>query len=154
MRPSIKRVLLGLMGASVLLGGLAACGHRGGFSAHASPEEQAQWRGKMVERVGSRLDLSAEQKAKLDALAVKLQEQRTALMGTTTDPRAELQTLVSGDKFDRARAQTLVREKTTALTTKSPEVIAAMGDFYDSLSPAQQGKVREYLQGRRGWWRS
>jgi periplasmic protein CpxP/Spy len=157
MRPSIKRTLIGLLGATVLIGavsGLSACGHRSGFSANASPEDQAEWRGKMVERVGSRLDLSSEQKTKLDALAVKLQEQRSALMGTTTDPRAEVATLVAGEKFDRTRAQALLREKTNALTTKSPEVIAATADFYDSLNPAQQAKVRDYLQGRRGWWRS
>ena len=32
-------------------------------------------------------------------------------------------------------------------------VVAALGDFYDSLNPAQQQKVREFLQKRRGWHR-
>jgi Spy/CpxP family protein refolding chaperone len=63
-----------------------------------------------------------------------------------------VQALVAGEKFDRARAQTLVTDKTAALNAKSPEVIAALGDFYDSLTPTQQAKVRDYLQGRHGWW--
>jgi hypothetical protein len=33
-------------------------------------------------------------------------------------------------------------------------VIAALGDFYDSLQPAQQQKVRDMMQRRRGWMAS
>ncbi len=50
----------------------------------------------MVERVGSRLDLDEAQKAKLGVLADQLRAQRNALVGSTTDPRAELQSLVAG----------------------------------------------------------
>ena len=35
---------------------------------------------------------------------------------------------------------------------RDAEVIAAAGDFYDSLTPAQQTKVREFMQKRSGWW--
>ena len=86
-------------------------------------------------------------------LAEKLHAQRLALMGDKPDPRADIQALVAGERFDRARAQTLVAEKTAALTSQSPEVIAAMGDFYDSLNPAQQQKVREFMNRGRRWGR-
>ena len=154
MKTWIKRTLYTLVGAGIVLGGLSACGHqRHGYGGSMSAEDQAEMRGKIVERVSSKLDLNAEQKQRLGVLADKLQEQRTALIGKTTDPRADVQALVAGDKFDRTRAQTLVAEKTTAITGKSPEVINAMADFYDSLSPAQQTKVREAMQKRRhGWW--
>jgi periplasmic protein CpxP/Spy len=152
MKPWIKRTLIGLFGASILVGGLTACGHRGHGGA-MSAEQSAEFRGKMVERVSSKLDLNADQKQRLTVLADKLNEQRTALMGKTPDPRADIQALVAGEKFDRTRAQTLVQEKTAALNTKSPEVIAAMGDFYDSLNPTQQAKVREFMQKRGGWRR-
>jgi hypothetical protein len=48
-----------------------------------------------------------------------------------------------------------VGEKMAAVNAKSPEVIAALGDFYDSLAPAQQAKVRDFMEhrGGRGWWR-
>ena len=76
------------------------------------------------------------------------------MAGQGGDPRAQVQALVVGDKFDRARAQALVSEKTAAVNAKSPEVIAALGDFYDHLNPAQQAKVREFMQRRHGgWWR-
>lgn len=154
MRSWIRRTLIGLFGATVLVGGLAACGHRGEHHGwNASPEEQARMRGKMIDRVSDRLELDAAQKAKLGVLADKLSEQRTALKGKTTDPRAEVKALVAGDKFDRTRAQALVTEKTAAITGKSPEVIAAAADFYDSLRPEQQAKVRDFMDRRGGWWR-
>jgi len=154
MHPWIKRTLYGLFGASILVGGLSGCGHhRHEYGMGMSDTERAEFRGKMVERVASKLDLNADQKQRLGVLADKLQEQRAALVGKTTDPRAEVQALVAGGKFDRSRAQSLVAEKTAALNSKSPEMIAAMADFFDSLTPAQQTKVREALQGRHGWWR-
>ncbi|MGO4327596.1 Spy/CpxP family protein refolding chaperone [Cupriavidus sp. 2TAF22] len=155
MRPWIKRTLFGMFGAGIALGGLSACGsyHHGGPGGRMSPEEVAQMREKMIERVSKKLDLNAEQKQRLAVLADKLREQRAALTGNAADPRAEVQALVAGDRFDRARAQTLVSEKTAAINTKSPEVIAAMADFYDSLNATQQQQVREFLQKRRGGWR-
>ncbi len=154
MKPWIKRTLFSLFGASILVGGLSACGHhRHGYGASMSAEDQAQMRGKIVERVAGKLDLNAEQKQRLNVLADKLQEQRAALVGKTTNPRADMQALVAGEKFDRTRAQTLLTEKTAAITSKSPEVITAMADFYDSLTPTQQTKVREAMQkGHHGWW--
>ena len=96
--------------------------------------------------------LNEDQKKRLDALAGKLHEQRLALRGAT-DPRADVRALIAGDKFDRDKARTLVGDKVAAVNTKSPEVIAAFGDFFDSLSPAQQAKVRGFLERRRhGWW--
>jgi protein CpxP len=155
MKPWIKRTLFSLFGASILIGGLAACGHhRHEYGANMSAEEQSHKRSKIIERVAGKLDLTAEQRQRLGVLADKLQAQRAALVGTTTNPRAELQALVAGEKFDRTRAQALLTEKTAAIASKSPEMIAAMADFYDSLTPVQQTKVRDAMQGgRHGWWR-
>ena len=63
----------------------------------------------------------------------------------------KVRSLVAGEKFEREKAQALVGSKVAAVTAGSPQVIAAFGDFYDSLSPAQQAKVREFLDRRRGW---
>ena len=151
MRPWIKRTLYGVFGASILIGGLSACGHHHGGGWQMSEADSAKMRERMIERASSKLDLDATQKQKLAVLADKLKEQRMALVGSTTDPRAELQALVAGTKFERERAQSLVEAKTGALRSKSPEVIAAAGEFFDSLKPEQQQKVRELLTKRHGW---
>jgi Spy/CpxP family protein refolding chaperone len=153
MKSWTRRTLYGLFGAFITLGALTACGHRyehGGWNANA--EEQARHRAKVVDRVASRLDLNEAQKAKLAALVATVQAQRAAMAGQP-NPRAQFQALVAGDKFDRAAAQALIAKTTAAVETRSPEVIAALADFYDSLDAKQQAKVREYLQQRRGWWR-
>lgn len=153
MKTWIKRTLLGLLGATVLVGGLSACGHhRHSWGATLSPEAYAQSRDKLVDRVAGKLDLNAEQKQRLAKLGDKVFEQRKALIGQTTDPRAELRALLSSDKFDRTRALALITEKTAVLQDKSPEVVAALADFYDSLNPAQQQQVRGYLEGRHRWF--
>ena len=154
MKPWIKKTLIGLFGATLLAGSLSACSHsQRGYGANASAEDIAKFRGKMIDRVASKLDLNEEQKKRLNIVADKFHEQRTAMMAQGKEPRAELKALISGEKFDRTRAQTLVTEKTTAVQGKSPEMIAAIADFYDSLSPAQQQKVRDFMEHRGGWFR-
>ena len=153
MKHWIKRSLIGLFGASIVVGGLTACANRHhGYSMAASEEDSAKFKTRMVERVGKALELNEQQKQRLAALGDRLREQRLALIGNTTDPRAELRALVAGAQFDKARAQAIVEEKTTALRGKSPEVIAAAADFFDSLNPAQQQKVRDFMQRRHGWF--
>lgn len=156
MKPWIKKTLIGLFGAGIVIGGLSACGHRyggheGGWQS-ASAEDRAKWRERAIERAGKELQLDEAQKQRLGALFDKMREQRDALVGSTTNPRAEVGALIAGAKFDQARAQTLVQEKTGALRDKSPEVIAAMAAFYDGLNADQQQKVREFLNKRRGRW--
>ena len=155
MRPWLKRTFIGLFGATVLVGGLAACshGHHGPFSGQMNEEDATKMRTRMVERVGKELDLDATQKQNLNTLADKLREQRLALMSGANDPRAEVQALVAGPKFDRDRAQGIVTAKTDALRGKSPEVIAAAATFYDSLKPEQQQKVRDFMAKRGHGWR-
>jgi periplasmic protein CpxP/Spy len=159
MKRWIKRSLIAVFGLSIIGAGLAACGHRhpgSGFT-QASAEDVAKWRGRIVERAAKELELNEAQKQRLGVLFDKMNEQRTAFVGSTTDPRASLRTLVQGEKFDRTQASALITEKTEAVRGKSPEVINAMAEFFDSLNPSQQAKVREFMDKRGfrsgGGWR-
>ena len=153
MKPWIKKTLIGFAGATLLVGGLTACGSRGHHDhASMSPERVMEMRGKMIERVSDKLDLNEAQKLKLGVLADEMIAQRQAMRGDSADPRTELKALVATEKFDRTRAQTLLTQKTEVVQAGGPKVIAAMADFYDSLNPAQQAEVRERLDKRRGWW--
>jgi len=154
MKRWLKRTLIGVFGASVLFGGLAACSHRyhhGGDWNSMSDEDVAKRKAWMIDRVSGRLDLDDAQKAKLGTLADQLRAQRQALVGGT-DPRAEIQSLVAGNTFDRTKAKAFIDGKAQTIQAKSPELIAALGDFYDSLRPEQQQKVRDFMsRGRHGW---
>ena len=156
MKTWLKRTLIGIVGASALFGTFAALSqhgpHRWGW--HTMSEADAvKLKTRLVEKAGSHLDLDAVQIGKLGIVVDKLRAQRAALIGEAGaghDPRAQLQSLIAGPSFDRNKAQLLVQSKTTALQTGSPEVIAALADFFDSLRPEQQAKVREILaRGKR-----
>lgn len=151
MKRWIKRTLFAVFGLAALAGGLAAYGHQeyGHGMGQATAEDIAKWRGKALEHAGRELQLDDTQKMRLGQLFDKLNEQRTALLGAT-DPRAAMQAVIGGDRFDRDRANTLLAEKTDAVRLKGPEVITAAADFFDSLRPDQQAKVREFLAKHQG----
>ena len=150
MKRWIKRTFVAVFGTAILVGGLTACGgHHGGWN-NMTEADGTKVRERMLERAGKELNLDNAQKQRLATLADKLRDQRTALMGTT-DPRAQMQALVAGPTFDRANAQALVEAKTAAVRAKSPELIAAAADFFDSLKPEQQQQVREFMNKRRGY---
>lgn len=152
MKPWIKRTAIGAFVGALTLGGLAACGHHHRHGP-MNDEQVLEMRGKAVERIAGKLDLNEAQKAKLGALADELMAQRKAMRGSS-EPRTELQALIAGNAFDRAKAQALLEQKTQAVQAGGPKLIAALGDFYDSLSPAQQAQVRQFMAERRhgGWW--
>ena len=160
MTPWIKYTLIGVFGTAVLFGGLSACAHRhhGGMMSEA---DMTQMRERFIDKASRELALDAAQKSKLGLLADAIKAQRNALMGDatnpaanpSTNPRTELAALMAGSQFDRSHAQALVDSKTGALRDKAPAVVAAMADFFDSLQPAQQQKVRDFIARGRGHWR-
>jgi Spy/CpxP family protein refolding chaperone len=156
MKTWIKRSLIGLAATATLAGGLIAWGGHGHHARGGWSEERiTEVRGKAIERISDRLTLNAAQQQKLDAVADELLASRQALRGGTADPRTELQALIGSEKFDRSRAQALLEQKTQVAQGQGPKLIAAFGDFYDSLTPEQQKQVREALdkRGRGGWGR-
>ncbi|HYP82655.1 Spy/CpxP family protein refolding chaperone [Variovorax sp.] len=150
MRHWIRKSMLAVAGSAILLGGVAGCS-----MARHGEQDHAEWRARMIGKVADRLDLDATQRSKLDALAEKLHAQRMALRaaGGSGEPRAQVEALLAGPRFDQAAALRLVDEKTQALRAGSGELIAATAEFYDSLNAAQQQKVRDFVERRgRGRW--
>jgi periplasmic protein CpxP/Spy len=153
MQPWMKKSLIGLASVTVLLGGLTACGSRGHHGEGWSAERMSEVRGKVVDKISSKLDLNADQQQKLGALADQIIASRTAFRGEGADPRADFTALIIGDKFDRAAAQALLEKKTQAIQGNAPQTLDALANFYDSLNPEQQKQVRDKLEKRgHGWW--
>jgi Spy/CpxP family protein refolding chaperone len=151
---NFRRIVFGVLAATLVIGGQSACGHHRdhGWGANVTQEQFAQQRDKMVERAASKLDLNAEQKKLLSEVGDKFFDQRKAMIGQTSDPRAELRSLIAGPKLDTAKAQALITDKTSVMRARSPETLAALAAFYDSLNPAQQQKVRDLMDGHHGWF--
>ena len=153
MKTWIKRSLIGLTAVTIVLTGLTACGSRGDHARGWSYDRITEMRGKTIEKISDKLELNTDQKAKLGVLADEMIASRKAFMGNSADPRADMKALVAGEKFDRSKAQAMLEQKTQVMQGNGPKMLSAFGDFYDSLTPAQQQQVRAKMD-RRGhsWW--
>ena len=78
MKPWLKKSLIAVFGASIVLGGLTACGSRGDHARGWSDERVTEMRGKAIERISGKLELNEAQKQKLGLLADELIAQRKA----------------------------------------------------------------------------
>jgi Spy/CpxP family protein refolding chaperone len=145
---TLRRPLFGFCGGP-RMGGKRGCNGQGSMT----PEQLAQRRDRMVDRAADKLQLNAEQKPLLATLLDAMFAQRQAMVGQNTDMRAEFRSWFTGSSFDAARAQALINDKAGVLQSKSPEVVAALAAFFDGLNPAQQQKVRNFMEGPRGWFR-
>ena len=148
----LKQTLIGAAATVALIGSIAAYSqaeprfHGGPPSA----EDIAGHEARMLEHISKSLDLDTAQQAKLKALGAQLHAQHDTLMGSGTDPHTRMKALMAGNTFDRAGAQALVDEKVATLKANSPALIAAAGDFFDSLRPDQQQKVRDFMAKHHG----
>ena len=141
MRPWLRPSLAGVAGA------LPWFGRRPWQHRHDAPgaRDPVHWRSRFIDRAASRLQLDAAQRALLGELFDRLQAQKLALRGAG-DWRADLASLVHDGTFDRWHAHDLLNARLAAVREHGPQVIAALGEFYDALQPAQQQKLRELMQ--------
>jgi Spy/CpxP family protein refolding chaperone len=143
----LKRTLIGAAATAALAGSIAAWSqaeehfHGGPPSAADMATHQAA----MLAHIGKTLDLDATQQTRLQALASQLHAQHDKLIGSGDSMHDRMKALIAGPTFDRAGAQALIDEKIAAIRANSPALIAATGDFYDSLRPDQQQKVRDLM---------
>ena len=136
-----KRILIVSTGV-VLAISLSACGHR---AFHASPEERAEH---LVEYVSDDLDLDETQIASLNALKAKLLDLRKAMQQGQADSRDALLEIVSQPTLDRDRAVALIQGRLQTLQDQTPQIVAAIGDFYDGLNAEQQQELRNKMERR------
>ena len=65
MKRFIKKTLLGLFGGALIVGSLGACSHRGPGGWQSGTEASPESRARMVEKIGSRLDLDVSASKRL-----------------------------------------------------------------------------------------
>lgn len=150
MKTWLKRTLAGVAVSSALLGGLAYA-QEGGFH-HGPPtaEQMAQHEARMLAHIGKKLDLDANQAARLKTLADLFMAQHMPTAGA--DPHAAMTALIAGNTFDRAGATQLMNQHIAKMQANGPALINATGDFYDSLNPTQQQQVRELAAHHHGFF--
>lgn len=106
----------------------------------------------LADRISQRLDLNAEQEARLSRLLAAAQQQRQALRRDVLVP--ELRDLLADGTLDREAARLLLSERIAAVQMAAPALIDALADFFDALDGEQQQVLRFMLRLKhRGWGR-
>jgi len=152
MKTWLKRTLVGVAVSTALLGTVAAYSQGTGFHhGPPTPEQIAQHEATMLAHIGKKLNLDANQAAKLKVLADLFVAQHTP-PAAGADPHAAAKALIAGNTFDRAGAQNLLNQHIAKMQANGPAIIAATGDFFDSLNAAQQQQVRDLAARHHGFF--
>ena len=122
----------------VLVSALAACGH-------PSPEDSAAW---MVKKVSKELALDESQLTKLNAVKDEVLTLRKEWHEQRQASRSTALALLDKPTLDRQQAIDLINGHTRFVEEKAPELVAVVGDFYDSLTPQQQQTLRKDIKER------
>lgn len=105
-----------------------------------------------VAYVADELELDDAQTLKLETLKDTLLSTGQKFRTEVRPARGQLVELIGAESFDRDRALSLITGKTSFVEENAPEVLAAMGDFFDSLSAEQKAEVVERIEHRRERW--
>jgi len=136
------RYIVAIVSAVGVAVAVAACGHN--FRHHGSGDYAVRH----IEKLGKELNLSEAQTAKLNTVSETLRKGRETMRSKHNATRKAALALLDQPKLDRQRALGLVQQTTRDINDHAPEMITAMGEFYDSLTPPQQQKLREELKER------
>ena len=137
-----NRYIVAIVSALGIAVAVAGCGH--GMRHH----ESGDYAIRHIEKLGKELNLNGAQTAKLNAVTETLRKGRDTMRGKHEERQKAMLALLDQPKLDRQRALGLVQETTRDINDRAPEVVAVMGDFYDSLTPPQQQKLRDELKER------
>ena len=106
---------------------------------------------RIIERIGSKLDLDDNQSAALETFAAEMLETRQLMKGDDGDLRAQMTELVIADTFDQSKALLMINDRAAALQANAPELIAAAAVFLDGLTTEQKEQIQSFSEkaGRR-----
>jgi protein CpxP len=137
-----KRTIILITSGVLLIGGVVACNH--GIH-HGSAEERGEW---IVEKASNKLELNAAQKAKLVEVKNEFLDVRKAMRSDRTQTRADILAMLKQPTLDREKVNAIVGQKIAAIDTHSPEIIDAIGNFYDSLDDSQRAELSEFIEDK------
>ena len=138
MKPISKRIVILLAGSAVIVGTLAACGHH----RYHDPEKRGEW---IVEKVTDELELNESQQAKLETVRKEILTVRKDMHADRKNVREEILVMLDQPQLDRQKVLSMVEQKTVSINQHAPQVVNALGDFYDSLSDEQREELREHF---------
>ncbi|MGD8498866.1 MAG: Spy/CpxP family protein refolding chaperone [Chromatiales bacterium] len=102
----------------------------------------------IVQKLSEELELNPYQHEQLVALKDTLLSARQTVHGSRGELRGEMMELLEAPSLDRGAALALITRRAEALQQQAPELVNAVGDFHDSLSPEQRVELRKRIEER------
>ena len=145
-----KKKLLWVAVPIVLLLGVGAAGagykHQRG---HYGPEH-------MDESISERLELTAEQKEKLEAVKEAIIQGRAQMRQDREEVMNEIIAEVRKPEMDQARVMDLIAQRASRIDGMAQRVVGPIIEFHKSLHDEQRQKIINRLESLRdwgrGWW--
>lgn len=135
-----KRTIILITSGVLLIGGVVAC-NRGMH--HGSAEERSEW---IVEKASEELELNAAQKAKLVKVKNEFLDVRKTMRNQSEQTRADVLTMLKQPTLDREKVNAIISQKIAIINTRSPAIVDAIGNFYDSLDDSQRAELSEFIE--------
>jgi len=103
---------------------------------------------RMMEKIGERLELDEQQKAKLSQFSEKLQAMRKEKREAHKGGRQELISLLDTVTLDREKALSLLDERHQTFKNHMTGMVDAFAEFSDSLNTSQREELKEIFAQR------
>lgn len=138
MKPITKKILFALGGVGLVVS-VAAYGHH---QCH-DPEQKGNW---IVEKISSELELTEPQVEKLEDVRDQMMNARKQMHQERKVAREDILNLLGQSSLDRDQSLAMINQRLDAIRDKAPQLVNALGDFYDSLTPEQRQELRERIE--------
>lgn len=135
-----KRTIIYITGGALLTLGVVACNH--GMH-YGSAEERGEW---IVEKVSKELELNQVQQARLVEVKDEFLNIRMTMRSDREKTRTDVLAMLQQPTMDRDKANAIVGQHIETINARSPVIIDAIGNFYDSLDDAQRAELRGFLE--------
>ena len=133
-----KRTIIYLTGAALLTTSLVAC-NRG------TPEERGE---RIVQKITEELELTETQQSRLSDVKNEFLDMRKTMRSNREQTQTDIQAMLKQPTLDRNKANSIVNQHIETIHSRSPAIIDAIGNFYDSLDDAQRAELREFIEDK------
>lgn len=108
---------------------------------------------RVVGRVLSTVDASAEQKEKVSIIAQRAMDDLRSLRDQGFDLRKQMGQVLSAPTIDRGKLESIRAEKMRLAEQASKRIVDALAEAGDVLTPAQRADLGRLIEARRRWLR-
>ena len=133
-----KRTIIYITGIALITTSIAAC-NRG------TPEERGD---RIVQKVSEELELTETQQTRLTEVKNEFIELRKTMRSNREQTKTDLQAMLKQPTLDRTKANSIVNQHIETIHSRSPVIIDAIGNFYDSLDDTQRAELREFIEDK------